>query len=121
MGLDKYRHSYLKLPWSSRQWLGARNTLPEVCLSGSITLSVKTQGNHIGEVHCMSNTYDQIKEAVLKKLQVIAMYKGKYREMCPHVIGTKNGREKVLFYQFAGQPMAGYVCRRHPTSRIKTR
>ena len=30
------------------------------------------------------------------------MYEGHYREMCPHAIGTKNGREQALFIQFGG-------------------
>ena len=49
-----------------------------------------------------SNTYNIIREAIIKKQQVTAMYSGYYREMCPHVIGTKNGTEQALFYQFGG-------------------
>ena len=50
----------------------------------------------------MSSTYDRVRTAVLKKQQVVAEYNGHIREMCPHVIGRKNGREQVLFYQFGG-------------------
>ena len=49
-----------------------------------------------------SSVYQLIRDAILKKQQVIATYKRHRREMCPHVIGTKNGREKALFYQFGG-------------------
>lgn len=48
------------------------------------------------------NAYDVLREAVLAKSQVACMYHGYPREMCPHVIGTKNGREKVLSFQFGG-------------------
>ena len=51
----------------------------------------------------MTHTYDLIREAILEKKQVVAYYHGKLREMCPHVIGYKNGREKALFYQFGGR------------------
>jgi hypothetical protein len=46
--------------------------------------------------------YNKVREAVLKKQQVVAEYNGHVREMCPHVIGRKNGREQALFYQFGG-------------------
>jgi hypothetical protein len=49
-----------------------------------------------------TSNYNKIREAVLKKQQVIAEYNGHVREMCPHVIGFKNGREQALFYQFGG-------------------
>ena len=35
------------------------------------------------------------------------MYQGRYREICPHTIGRKNGREKLLAFQFAGQSSKG--------------
>jgi len=49
-----------------------------------------------------SQAYMVIRDAIAKKQQVIATYKGHVREMCPHVIGTKNGKEQALFYQFGG-------------------
>lgn len=55
----------------------------------------------------MASTYQQIRDAIAKKLQVFAMYRGKYREMCPHVIGTKKGKNKALFYQFGGESTTG--------------
>ena len=55
----------------------------------------------------VTDTYNKIRNAILAKQQVIAMYKGKYREMCPHVIGWKNGREKVLKHQFGGDSNSG--------------
>ena len=55
----------------------------------------------------MSETYDLVKRAIIEKLQVIAAYDGCQREMCPHVIGTKYGREQCLFFQFAGKSRSG--------------
>ena|ERR1017187_7364293 len=56
-----------------------------------------------------STTYDTIKSAILKKQQVIATYTGHRREMCPHAIGHKNGKEQALFFQFAGGTSSGQI------------
>jgi hypothetical protein len=45
-------------------------------------------------------TYEIIRNAIHNKEQVFAYYDGYPREMCPHVLGRKNGREQALFYQF---------------------
>ena len=42
-----------------------------------------------------------------RKQHVLATYDGYPREMCPHAIGTKNGREQALFYQFGGGSKSG--------------
>jgi hypothetical protein len=39
----------------------------------------------------------------LGRKQVTCLYRGKHRELCPHVLGTTNGQERALAYQFAGQ------------------
>lgn len=54
-----------------------------------------------------SATYMTIRDAILNKQQVTATYQGHIRQMCPHVIGTKDGREQVLFYQFGGTSSSG--------------
>lgn len=36
--------------------------------------------------------YSLIQQAIREKLQVWAAYKGRHREMCPHALGTMNGR-----------------------------
>ena len=46
--------------------------------------------------------YDIIKDAIANKRQITATYQNHVRIMCPHVIGTKNGREQALFFQFGG-------------------
>ena len=55
----------------------------------------------------VATTYETIRQAIINKDQVTAMYDGHYREMCPHVIGTKQGRPQTLFYQFAGTSKSG--------------
>lgn len=40
-----------------------------------------------------SENYTIIRNAILNKQQVIFVYQGHIREMCPHVIGTKEGKE----------------------------
>lgn len=55
----------------------------------------------------MSETYTLIRDAILNKRQVIAVYNGHLREMCPHVLGKKHGREQALFYQFGGTSSSG--------------
>lgn len=53
--------------------------------------------------------YDLLEQAILNKQQVIAIYKGYYREMCPHILGTKMGKAYCLFYQFGGQSSSGTI------------
>lgn len=56
-----------------------------------------------------SQTYDIIRSAIEKKQQVFASYDGRPREMCPHSIGTKNGVEQALFFQFGGDSSKGPI------------
>jgi len=55
------------------------------------------------------NIYNLLKQAIINKQQVIATYNDYYREMCPHALGTKNGKEHCLFYQFGGQSSSGPI------------
>lgn len=57
----------------------------------------------------MNNDYEVIKQAIINKSSISANYKGYYREMSPHVIGTKNGRKQALFYQFGGESSSGTI------------
>ena len=51
-----------------------------------------------------SATYALFREAILAERQVICGYDGRYRELCPHIIGrNRNGEEVVLAWQFAGE------------------
>ena len=53
------------------------------------------------------NDYITIRDAILGKRQISATYDGRRREMCPHVIGTKNGHYRAFFYQFGGDSKSG--------------
>jgi len=54
-------------------------------------------------------SYELIRDAIINKKIVVATYQGHVREMCPHVIGLKNGREQALFYQFGGTSSSGQL------------
>jgi hypothetical protein len=49
-----------------------------------------------------TDAYELIRNATLAGQQVVATYKGHRRELCPHVLGTKDGRRQALFFQFGG-------------------
>jgi hypothetical protein len=53
------------------------------------------------------DTYSIVRQAIIDKRQIVAIYDGHHREMSPHVIGTKDGRAQVLFFQFAGGSNSG--------------
>ena len=42
-------------------------------------------------------------EAILKRQQITCRYEGRYREVCPYVLGHKDGSETALVYQFGGE------------------
>ncbi len=50
----------------------------------------------------VADVYKVIRAATLARRQVVATYKGYRRELCPHVLGTKEGRRQALFFQFGG-------------------
>ena len=51
-----------------------------------------------------SATYTLFRDAILAEQQVTCTYDGRYRELCPHIIGSnKDGEEVVLAWQFAGE------------------
>ena len=50
-----------------------------------------------------SATYTLFRNAILCERQVVCLYEGRPRELCPHIIGTNlSGEEVVLAWQFAG-------------------
>lgn len=61
-----------------------------------------------------SRTYTLFRDAILAQQQVICVYEGRSRELCPHIIGTnKNGEEAMLAWQFAGEssgPLPQWRC-----------
>jgi len=48
------------------------------------------------EQQIADETYGLIRQAIIDKNIVIASYRGYIREMCPHVIGEKNGHAQTL-------------------------
>jgi hypothetical protein len=61
-----------------------------------------------------SRTYTLFRNAILGAQQVVCLYDGRRRELCPHIIGTnKRGEEVVLAWQFAGEssgPLPQWRC-----------
>jgi len=50
-----------------------------------------------------SPAYMTFRNAILGEQQVTCSYEGRYRELCPHIIGTnRRGEEVVLAWQFGG-------------------
>lgn len=43
-----------------------------------------------------------IREAILQKKAMRIFAQGHMREVCPHVLGTKDGGPQALFFQYAG-------------------
>lgn len=50
-----------------------------------------------------SATYELFRQAMLERKQIVCVYLGKRREICPIVLGHTKGEEKCLSYQFAGE------------------
>ena len=61
-----------------------------------------------------SATYTLFRNAILGEQQVVCLYDGRTRELCPHIIGTnKRGEEVVLAWQFGGDssgPLPQWRC-----------
>ncbi|MSQ32187.1 MAG: hypothetical protein EXR59_02980 [Dehalococcoidia bacterium] len=55
----------------------------------------------------MEDVYSLIRQDILNKEQVVATYDGYQREMCLYVIGTKDGNNQALFYQFGRSSRSG--------------
>ncbi|MGJ4938935.1 hypothetical protein ACQR1W_00055 [Bradyrhizobium sp. HKCCYLS1011] len=49
-----------------------------------------------------SPTYELIVQAMAERQQVLCSYDGFARELCPIILGHKNGEERTLAFQFAG-------------------
>jgi hypothetical protein len=51
-----------------------------------------------------SATYTLFRDAIRAEKQVLCTYDSRFRELCPHIIGTnRRGEEVVLAWQFAGE------------------
>jgi predicted nucleic acid-binding protein len=54
-----------------------------------------------------SPTFAVFHEAILNRQQITCLYQGEYREICPHILGHKDGEETALVYQFGGKSRRG--------------
>ncbi len=43
-----------------------------------------------------------VRKAIENEQQITCTYQGHYRQLCPHIIGWTNNKERLLAYQFAG-------------------
>jgi hypothetical protein len=61
-----------------------------------------------------SADYSLFRNAILSEQQIVCVYDGRLRELCPHIIGTdKRGEEVVLAWQFGGEssgPLPQWRC-----------
>jgi hypothetical protein len=54
-----------------------------------------------------SETYRLFERAMIERKQIICVYKGGRREVCPIILGHSQGEEKALTYQFGGESRSG--------------
>jgi hypothetical protein len=64
------------------------------------------RGRH-ERISAVGTNFNIVRDAIIRRLWVIATYRGHYRRMCPHVLGWKRGRAQCLFYQFDGTSESG--------------
>lgn len=50
-----------------------------------------------------SEAFRLFHRAILEQKQVVCVYKGRRRELCPHILGHKEGEEAALVFQFGGE------------------
>ena len=54
-----------------------------------------------------SRAYDLFSQAMRAQKQILCLYDGCVRELCPVILGHSKGQEKALTYQFGGQSRSG--------------
>lgn len=54
-----------------------------------------------------SPCYDLFEQAMRLRKQIICMYEGYPRELCPIILGHSQGEEKALTYQVGGKSKSG--------------
>ncbi|MBV9586619.1 MAG: nucleotidyltransferase substrate binding protein [Alphaproteobacteria bacterium] len=54
-----------------------------------------------------TRTYRLFEQAIIEKKQIVCMYDGYRRELCPIILGHSQGEEKSLTYQFGGESRSG--------------
>jgi predicted nucleic acid-binding protein len=58
-----------------------------------------------------SPTFMLFHQAIINRQQVICRYKGHLRQVCPHILGYKDGKETALVFQFEGESSRGLATR----------
>ncbi len=53
------------------------------------------------------DVYALIHRAVVERKRVHALVDGRPRKLCPHVLGSRDGEPRALFFQFAGYSSRG--------------
>ena len=54
-----------------------------------------------------SRSYELFAKALVERKQVVCLYDGCRRELCPIILGHTKGQEAALVYQFAGESQSG--------------
>lgn len=54
-----------------------------------------------------SATYQLFARAIIGRQQIVCVYEGHPRELCPIILGHSRGKEKALTYQFGGSSNSG--------------
>jgi hypothetical protein len=54
-----------------------------------------------------SQAYDLFRQAMALRKQVLCVYDGYARELCPIILGHSGGQEKAITFQFRGQSRSG--------------
>ena len=54
-----------------------------------------------------SPTYDLFARAIIERRQIVCVYEGHPRELCPIILGHSRGEEKALTFQFGGSSNSG--------------
>jgi hypothetical protein len=54
-----------------------------------------------------SRPYVLFSQAMRARKQILCLYHGYIRELCPIILGHSQGQEKALTYQFGGQSRSG--------------
>ena len=53
------------------------------------------------------STYDSVRATMEARQPFSCTFNGLHREVCAHTLGTKNGRQQTLVFQFAGESSKG--------------
>jgi hypothetical protein len=62
----------------------------------------------ISPFQTLNEKFTIVKNAILGRKPVSAIYDGRIRLLCPHVLGeNKEGKYQALFYQFGGESSRG--------------